>query len=82
MPDSFVARVADNGQGLVYQEAGAAGNTNMVRIMDPTPPYPDGYIRYYNGEGGGQPLDAMGSPGPRSAMPLPLGGGPIPGYYS
>jgi hypothetical protein len=82
VPDSFVARVADNGQGLVYQEAGAPGNTNMVRIMDPTVQYPEGYLRYYNAEGSGQPLDALGRPGARSATHIPLGGGPIPGYYS
>jgi hypothetical protein len=81
VPADFAARVADNGQGLVYQQVGAGANTNMIRIMDPTPQYPDGYVRYYNGVGGGQPLDAAGNPGSRAATHLPLSGGPIPGYY-
>ncbi|MBV8527086.1 MAG: hypothetical protein JOZ75_02090 [Candidatus Dormibacteraeota bacterium] len=81
VPESFAFRTADNGQGIVYQEPTAVGNANMVRIMDPTPRYPDGYLRYYNDEGAGQPLDALGAPGSRAASHHALDGGPIPGYY-
>src|SRR6185436_1520341 len=34
VPSNWVARVANNGKGLVFQEAGAVGNGNMIRIMD------------------------------------------------
>ncbi len=49
---------------------------------NPTTDYPEGYLRYYNNEGAGQPLDALGKPGLQSATRLEFGGGSIPGYYS
>ena len=58
VPENWEGRVADNGRGLVYQEPGAFGNGNMIRIMDPTPAYPRGYVVYYNEYG--QPLDVFG----------------------
>lgn len=67
VPDNFVARVADNGQGLVYQEAGAVDNANMVRIMDPTARYPQGYMVYYNSNN--QALDAAGNIASRATHP-------------
>jgi hypothetical protein len=48
-------------EGIVFQEPGAAGNANSVRIMEPTARYPNGYARVYNAEG--QPVDSLGSPG-------------------
>lgn len=33
----WISRTADNGKGTVYQEPGATGNTNSVRVMNPTP---------------------------------------------
>lgn len=83
VPADFVPRVADNGAGIVYQESGAAGDANSVRIMDPTSRYPNGYMVYTNGEG--QPLDAFGSagnPAGRAATHIGLGSSDgLPGYY-
>lgn len=52
----------------------------MIRIMEPTAKYPNGYFRYYNEHG--QPLGVDGKPGPQSATHHPedhqgpLGGWP------
>jgi hypothetical protein len=74
-----VPRVADNGRGIVYQRPSATGNADMIRIMQPTPGYPNGYVRYYNQYG--QPVDANGRPGPASATHIPLDyRGPLPGW--
>jgi hypothetical protein len=54
----------------------------MVGIMGQTMNHPNGYLRYRNAEGGGQPLDAFGVPALRSSTHLDLGAGPIPGYYA
>lgn len=71
IPEGYEPRVADNGKGIVYQEPGAPGNAGSIRIMEPTGQYPDGYFRYYNNEGPGQPLDVNGNPGPPSATHIP-----------
>ena len=74
-----MGRVADNGAGTVYQRPGAAGGADMLRIMDPTPQYPQGYVRYYNNRG--QPLDPSGKPGDRASTHIPLDyEGPISGW--
>ncbi len=70
VPEGWVARTADNGKGIAYQRPGASGNADMIRIMDPTPQYPNGYMRYYSSHG--QPLDVLGKPGPNSATHIPL----------
>ncbi|BBH66684.1 hypothetical protein ACTI_33690 [Actinoplanes sp. OR16] len=64
------SRPADNGQGAVYQKPGSAGNADMVRVMDPKPGYPDGYVRFYNQHG--QPIGLDGKPGPNSATHIPI----------
>lgn len=49
--------------GSCTQRPGAPGNAVSIRIMEPTEQYPNGYFRYYNSEGRGQPLDVNGKPG-------------------
>jgi RHS repeat-associated protein len=70
VPSSFIARVADNGAGIVYQRSGATGNADLVRIMDPIARYPQGYMVYYNALG--KALDAAGGLASRARMHIPL----------
>ena len=73
------SRAADNGKGTVYQQPGSAGNANMVRIMEPTPQYPNGYVRFYNEQG--QPVGLDGKSAPNSATHIPKatdGSYPVP----
>ncbi|MGO1051914.1 hypothetical protein [Crossiella sp. CA198] len=63
------SRPADNGKGTVYQRPGAKGNADMFRDANPTPQYPNGYVRYYNEHG--QPVGLDGKPGPNSATHIP-----------
>ena len=44
-----------NDGGLIFQKPGSVNNQNIIKIMNPTPDYPNGYIRVYNQYG--QPLD-------------------------
>jgi hypothetical protein len=82
LQDGWQGRTADNGKGWLWQEPGAPGNANSLRVMDPTPRYPNGYTRFYNGEGNGQPLGLDGKPGPNPATHIPRsasgGDWPIP----
>lgn len=57
------SRVADNGKGTVWQAPGSTGNVNMLRVMEPTERYPNGYVRFYNEHS--QPIGLNGKPGPR-----------------
>jgi RHS repeat-associated protein len=70
IPTGWVGRVADNGKGMVYQQPGSIGNANMIRIMEPTKQFPNGYIRIYNQYG--QPVDILGVPGPQSTTHIPI----------
>ena len=70
IPEGWVGRAADHGQGIVYQRPGAVGNADTIRLMEPTPRYPQGYVRYYNNFG--QPLDPFGKPGDRASTHIPL----------
>jgi hypothetical protein len=76
--------VARNGKGEVWQRPGAAGNSHMLRIEDPSPRYPDGCVRFYNSRG--QPIDLEGDPtghhqthirlNPDGTYPIPKGWNP------
>lgn len=77
--DGWSSRVADNGQGIVHQRPGATGNSDAVRVMNPTSRYPDGYVRYYNGRG--QPIGLDGKPGSQAHTHIPRnpdGSCPVP----
>jgi RHS repeat-associated protein len=69
IPAGWASRTADNGKGIVYQRPGSRGNADMIRIMEPTPQYPDGYARVYNSFG--QPIGVSGKPGPLADTHIP-----------
>jgi len=71
IPKDYVARVADNGQGIVFQRPGAIGNADSIRVTGPNARYPNGYVRIYNSQG--QPVDLAGKPGPQGSTHHPLG---------
>ena len=65
IPAGYYAARADNGNGVVYRPNGSTSNANSIRIMGPTPIYPNGYVRFYNNYG--QPINFYsGKPGPQS----------------
>jgi RHS repeat-associated protein len=68
--DGWTARTADNGKGSVWQAPGATGNADMVRTMNPTPRYPNGYVRFYNKHG--QPIGLNGKPGSKAETHIPM----------
>ena len=70
VPVSWPLREADNGKGHVWQQPRASGNADMVRVMSPSPRYPHGYVRYYNGHG--QPIGSNGKPGSRAETHIPI----------
>jgi len=81
VPPGWVARPADNGVGTVYQQPGAVGNSNSIRIMEPgaNPQYPNGYVRFTNEHN--QPINLDGKPGTRAETHIPRnpdGSFPIP----
>jgi hypothetical protein len=81
VPPGWVARPADNGMGTVYQQSGAVGNSNSIRIMEPgaNPQYPNGYVRFTNEHN--QPINLEGKPGTRAETHIPRnpdGSFPIP----
>lgn len=66
VPKVWETRSAQNGKGTVWQAPGMQpnANSNSVRVMNPTPDYPNGYVRYYNEYG--QAVNAAGKPGTHS----------------
>lgn len=69
-PSGWLRRTADNGRGTVWQTPGATGNANMVRVMEPTNQYPNGYARFYSQFG--QPINLAGKSGPRAQTHIAL----------
>ncbi|MEM7347239.1 MAG: hypothetical protein AAF485_23620, partial [Chloroflexota bacterium] len=69
-PDGWAQRGADNNRGTVWQAPDADGNANMVRVMDPTEQYPNGYVRFHNEHG--QPIDLNGRPGAPADTHIPI----------
>jgi len=55
IPAGYYAARAENGNGVVYRPNGSTSNANSIRIMGPTPRYPNGYVRFYNNQG--QPIN-------------------------
>ena len=51
VPSDYIPRIADNGNGIVYQAPGATGNSNMIRVMGTTKYAPNGYAVFYNNQG-------------------------------
>jgi hypothetical protein len=79
VPAGWERRPAANSRGTIFQRPAAIGNANSIRIMNPTPRYPRGYLRFYNSAG--QPLDVNGRAGPPSVTPIALDfAGPWPGW--
>jgi len=59
VPLGYVAMTALNGKGLILAPAGQplGDNSNIIRWGEPSPQNPNGYFRYYNGNG--QPLNPL-----------------------
>ncbi|MFD0417145.1 polymorphic toxin-type HINT domain-containing protein [Streptomyces sp. NPDC127108] len=68
--DDWVARAADNGKGSVWQKPGSTGNSDMLRVMNPTGRYPNGYVRFTNKHG--QPIGVDGKPGSKAETHIPM----------
>ncbi|MER6162389.1 polymorphic toxin-type HINT domain-containing protein [Streptomyces sp. NPDC001868] len=68
--DDWVARIADTGKGSVWQKPGSTGNADMLRVMNPTARYPDGYVRFTNKHG--QPIGLNGKPGSKADTHIPM----------
>lgn len=75
IPAGWTNRVARNGKGVIFQKPGPLLHPDayMIRIMDPTNRYPDGYIRVHNKYG--QPIGLDGKPGSRDTTHFPRGRG-------
>lgn len=54
----------------MWQAPGATGNADMVRVMNPTTMYPNGYVRFYNRHG--QPIGFNGKPGSKAETHIPM----------
>lgn len=70
VPTGWVRSPVRNGKGEMWQKPGSSGNSDSMRIMDPTARYPNGYVRYYNEHG--QPVNLDGNPGPNPETHFPI----------
>ena len=66
VPGNYVSGPARTPGGIVYRPPGISGNQGSVRFGPPGTYngvyYPYGYVRFYNSQGGGQPINSMGNP--------------------
>lgn len=60
IPQDFVPERVRNNKGFTFRPPASEGDQNTIRVMEPTPEYPDGYVRVYNQYG--QPVDLNGKP--------------------
>lgn len=79
VPAGWTQRMADNNKGLVFQKPGSTGNADQVRIAEPNPYNPDGYVRVYNQHG--HAVNPLGkSAANRDTHVSNLYSGPFPGW--
>jgi hypothetical protein len=77
VPAGWRPRVTNNGKGVAFQRPGAEGDADMIRVMDPTERYGEGYVVFHNAHG--QPMTPAGKPGTRAETHIPIGhDGPWP----
>ena len=64
--------MSNNGKGWTFRTPGSEGNNDIIRVMEPTAKYPNGYVRVYNQYG--QPVDLSGKPLGQEETHFPLPG--------
>jgi hypothetical protein len=79
IPVGWAPELARNKKGVVFQRPGAPHNADLIRVMDPTPEHPGGYIRVHNRYR--QPVDVHGKPRSDDDTHVPLDyDGPWPAW--
>ncbi len=68
VPEGYIATISRNQQGIVYRPEGSFKNQFAIRISGRNHIHSHGYVRQYNGEGGGQPLTIYGKPGANRSL--------------
>jgi len=58
IPDDYYGVISDNGKGINFRPNNVPiTNRAMIRVMQPTVRYPNGYVVFYNV--GGQPINPL-----------------------